>query len=74
MPVPPRGVCGLPATRLRQARWATRLQFLLFGFVAGLWSVHIPSVKAHYDLDEGALSIVLWALATGSVLCLTQAA
>ena len=61
------------AARLRVARWATRAQFLLFGGLGGLWGVHVPSVKAHYGLDAGALSLALLALAAGAVLCLTQA-
>jgi len=61
-----------PAT-LRRARWATRAQFALFGFTAGVWGVHVPSVKSHYGLDAQALSIVLLAAAAGSVACLTQA-
>jgi fucose permease len=64
---------GHNAARLRAARWATRGQFLLFGFVSGVWGVHIPSVKAHYGLDASALSVALWALAVGAVLCLTVA-
>ncbi|HET9977166.1 MAG TPA: MFS transporter [Burkholderiaceae bacterium] len=60
-------------TTLRRARWATRAQFALFGFTAGVWGVHIPSVKSHYALDAQALSIVLFAVAAGSVACLTQA-
>jgi len=65
---------GSPATSaLRAARWATRLQFLLFGIVTGAWAVHIPSVKWHYGLNEAALSMALLAAALGAVLCLTQA-
>lgn len=60
-------------TALRRARWATRTQFALFGASAGVWGVHVPSVKAHYALDAQALSIVLFAAAAGSVACLTQA-
>jgi fucose permease len=58
---------------LRRARWATRVQFALFGCSAGVWGVHVPSVKAHYTLDAQGLSIVLLAAAAGSVACLTQA-
>lgn len=61
------------ASKLRAARWATRLQFLLFGFVSGVWGVHIPSVKARYGLDEARLSVALLAFALGAVLCLTMA-
>ena len=32
----------LGAARLRVARWATRAQFLLFGFLSGAWGVHVP--------------------------------
>jgi fucose permease len=38
-----------------------------------VWGVHVPSVKAHYGLDAQTLSMVLFVLAVGSVLCLTQA-
>lgn len=64
---------GHSVARLRAARWATRGQFLLFGFVSGVWGVHIPAVKAHYGLDASALSLALLALAVGAVLCLTIA-
>ena len=63
----------LGAVRLRLARWATRGQFLLFGFLSGVWGVHIPSVKADYGFDARALSMALLALAIGAVLCLTIA-
>lgn len=63
----------LGAPRLRVARWATRAQFLLFGFLSGAWGVHVPSVKARYGLDAGALSLALLALAVGAVLALTVA-
>ncbi|HTT11449.1 MAG TPA: MFS transporter [Burkholderiaceae bacterium] len=62
-----------PAARLRAARWATRMQFLALGFSAGVWGVHIPTVKAHYGLSEGTLSIALLAVAVGAVMCLSWA-
>lgn len=62
-----------PAARLRAARWATRMQFLALGFTAGVWGAHIPSVKEHYGLNEGTLSIALLAVAVGAVMCLAWA-
>ncbi|HYW49569.1 MAG TPA: hypothetical protein VE861_03130, partial [Gemmatimonadaceae bacterium] len=59
--------------RLSRARWATRTQFLNLGFVAGIWGVHVPSLKAHYALDERALAGALLAMSLGSVLTLTIA-
>jgi len=59
--------------RLRAARWATRAQFSALGFSAGIWGVHIPSVKAHYGLSASGLSMVLLAIAVGAVFCLTLA-
>jgi fucose permease len=59
--------------RLRPARWATRAQFFALGFSAGIWGVHIPSVKAHYELSEGVLSLALLAAAVGAVMCLSWA-
>jgi fucose permease len=55
---------------LRRARWATRAQFLALGVVGGAWGVHVPSVKAHYALDERVLALVLLATSLGSVSAL----
>ncbi len=52
---------------LTRAAWATRLQFMALGIVVGTWGAHIPSVKVHYALSEGALSVVLFAVAAGTV-------
>jgi MFS family permease len=58
---------------LSRARWATRAQFLNLGFVAGVWGVHIPSVKAHYGLDERTLALALLASSVGSLMTLAIA-
>jgi fucose permease len=55
---------------LARARWATRLQFMALGVLGGTWGAHIPSVKARYALTEATLSIVLLAVAVGTVLSL----
>ncbi len=62
-----------PRTALSKARWATRTQFLNLGFVAGVWGVHVPSLKAAYSLDERTLAAALLATSVGSVLTLTMA-
>ena len=62
-------VHGTPA-QIRQATWATRALFAALGVLSAAWGVHIPSVKAHYGLGEGALSLVLVAAASGAVLAL----
>jgi fucose permease len=55
---------------LARARWATRIQFMALGVLAGTWGAHIPSVKAGYALSEATLSLVLLAAAIGAVLSL----
>jgi MFS family permease len=62
-----------PRTALSKARWATRTQFLNLGFVAGVWGVHVPSLKAEYALDERTLAAALLATSVGSVLTLAIA-
>jgi predicted MFS family arabinose efflux permease len=47
-----------------------RLQFMVLGLLLGTWGAHIPSVKAHYGIDEATLSMVLLAAAVGTVLSL----
>lgn len=58
---------------IRQARWATRAQFLALGLMAGIWGVHIPSIKQEYSLTESTLSVVLLAVAVGAVIALLTA-
>ena len=43
---------------------------MVLGVLAGTWGAHVPSVKAHYALSEGALAVVLFAAAAGTVLSL----
>ena len=64
IPLPP----SQPA--LTKARWATRVQFMALGTLAGTWGAHIPSVKARYAISEATLSMVLLAVAIGAVLSL----
>jgi fucose permease len=52
------------------ARFAARLQFLVLGMAVGTWGTHIPSVSARYALGEASLSIVLLAVAIGTVLAM----
>jgi len=59
--------------QVRRAIWATRLQFAALGLFGGAWGVHIPSIKAQYQLGEAALSGVLMAAALGAVLSLLVA-
>lgn len=56
-----------------RARHATRLQFLVLGVAAGTWGTHIPSVSARYSLSDMALSMVLLAVAAGTVSALLVA-
>ena len=69
----PSTVTRTPRTVLSRARWATRAQFLNLGFVAGVWGVHVPSVKSHYALDERTLAGALLAMSVGSLLTLSIA-
>ena len=62
-----------PRTALSRARWATRAQFLNLGFIAGVWGVHVPSLKAQYTLDERTLAGALLAMSVGSLLTLSIA-
>ena len=54
-------------------RWASRAQFFCSGFVFATWGVHIPTVKAHYGVNEAELGLVLLAAGFGALLGLTQA-
>jgi fucose permease len=47
--------------------------FFVFGVIVSALGVHVPSIRAHYRLDDGTLSIALLAVAVGAVLCLAFA-
>ncbi len=61
------------AARLPAARWATRTQFFCSGFIFATWGVHIPTVKAHYGLDEASLGLAMLAAGVGALLGLARA-
>lgn len=58
---------AIDARRLARTRWAARGQFAALGVIGGAWGAHIPSVKAHYALDDLWLAAVLLAGALGAV-------
>ena len=58
---------------LQRARHATHLAFFVFGFLMAVFGVHVPSIRAHYRLDDGTLAIALLGVAVGAVLCLALA-
>ena len=47
--------------------------FFVFGVIVSALGVHVPSIRAHYRLDDGGLSLALLAIAVGAVLCLAFA-
>jgi predicted MFS family arabinose efflux permease len=54
-------------------RWATRAQFFCSGFIFATWGVHIPTVKAHYAIDEAQLGFALLAAGIGALLGVSRA-
>ncbi len=54
-------------------RWATRAQFFCSGFIFATWGVHVPTVKAHYGLDEAQLGFAMLAAGFGALLGITRA-
>jgi fucose permease len=58
---------------LRRARHAVHAAFFVFGVIVSALGVHVPQVRAHYRLDDGALSLALLSIAVGAVLCLAFA-
>src|ERR1700675_3634881 len=54
-------------------RQATRLIFLVVGFVAAAWACLVPFAKANTGLDKGTLGLVLLCLGVGSILAMPTA-
>lgn len=54
-------------------RWASRAQFFSSGFIFATWGVHVPTVKAHYGIDEAQLGLAMLAAGAGAMFGLTSA-
>ena len=54
-------------------RWASRAQFFSSGFIFATWGVHVPTVKAHYGIDEAQLGLAMLAAGAGAMYGLTSA-
>ncbi len=59
--------------RLRQARRAAAILFLVDGLTFGTWAALIPSFKQAFSLTEGGLSWVLFALVGGAMVSMPVA-
>jgi MFS family permease len=58
----------LGTSRNAAARDATYAMFLADGLGFGIWAGHIPVFKQRFELSDSALSIVLLAVAAGSIV------
>jgi MFS family permease len=58
----------LGTSRNAAARHATYAMFLADGLGFGIWAGHIPLFKQRFELSDSALSIVLLAVASGSIV------
>jgi MFS family permease len=56
------------APTVRGARLATYAMFFADGIGFGIWAGHIPAFKQKFQLSDSALSIVLLAVAAGSII------
>jgi len=53
---------------VRSARLSTYTMFLADGLGFGIWAGHIPALKQRFQLSDSSLSIVLLAVAAGSIV------
>src|SRR5271166_3775126 len=61
------------ATAVRAARRATYAMFFADGIGFGIWAGHIPALKQKFQLSDSSLSIVLLAVAAGSIVSMPLA-
>src|SRR5260370_15892218 len=63
--------CSAPTART--ARRATYAMFFADGIGFGIWAGHIPAFKQKFQLSDSSLSIVLLAVAAGSIVSMPLA-
>lgn len=61
-----------PTTAPRYARLAVSTVFFVNGAILASWVPHIPTIGLRFSLGEGALGLVLLAVAVGAVTALSQ--
>ena len=61
------------APRVGAARQATYAMFFADGIGFGIWAGHIPAFKQKFQLSDSSLSIVLLAVAVGSIFLMPLA-
>ncbi|MEU6130820.1 MFS transporter [Saccharopolyspora sp. NPDC047091] len=59
-----------PDAAARRARWAVTAYFVVSGFALATWTARIPTIKRDLALDDGGVTIALFAVAAGSVLAM----
>ncbi|WP_406689655.1 MFS transporter [Saccharopolyspora sp. ID03-671] len=59
-----------PPLSARRARWGTIGYFVATGAALGTWTSRIPAIKQDLGLDDGRMTIALFAIAVGSVLAM----
>src|SRR3984893_3354119 len=63
--------CSVPTSR--PPRRATYTMFFADGIGFGIWAGHIPAFKQKFQLSDSSLSIVLLAVAAGSIISMPLA-
>jgi MFS family permease len=58
---------------VRAARYATYAMFFADGLGFGIWAAHIPGFKQKFQLSDSSLSVVLLAVAAGSIVSMPLA-
>ncbi|AHB77128.1 hypothetical protein X636_17980 [Pandoraea pnomenusa] len=56
------------------ARAATMALLFCSGFLYATWGVHVPTVKAMFDLNDANLSVAMFAVAGGALLTMSRMA
>ncbi|KAA5831931.1 MFS transporter [Saccharopolyspora hirsuta] len=54
----------------QRARWAVTAYFVSTGAALGTWTARIPAIKQDLGLDDGQVTLALFAVAAGSVLAM----
>lgn len=63
-----------PRTGFWPARAATMALLFCSGFLYATWGVHVPTVKAMFDLNDASLSVAMFAVAGGAIVTMSRTA